>query len=254
MLGFSADGTKLARWGSDGRSLEFLSPESTNVTRLALGGFDEKSKGLEHGGFTPDWKLLFAVDGLGRVLVWEVATGGVLKRLQGPPPPVSAGVISRRHLALGAVQESVVRLYDLETGDEFQLKGHKGAVRGLAFSPDDTMLASGGLDGTIRLWKTANGEALATLPGHMEETSDVAFSPDGRTLASVNMRLSVKLWHIATRRELVSWDFPHAGERVRFSPDGRYLAVTTRTNSVLLFEAPLLKVSEIAPEDNQPTN
>lgn len=247
MLGFSADGTKLARWGSDGRSLEFLSPESTNVTRLALGGFDENSKGLEHGGFSPDWKTLFAVDGLGRVLVWEVATGKVLKRLQGRPPPVSAGVISRRHLALGAVQESVVRLYDLESGRESQLKGHKGAVRGLAFSPDETMLASGGLDGTIRLWNTANGEAIATLPGHMEETSDVAFSPDGRTLASVNMRLSVKLWHIATRRELVSWDFPQAGERVRFSPDGRYLAVTTRTNSVQLFEAPPLESAEVPP-------
>lgn len=74
----------------------------------------------------------------------------------------------------------------------------------------------------------------------MEETSDVAFSPDGRTLASVNVKVSVKLWHLATRRELVSWDFPQAGDSVRFSPDGRFLAVTTQTNSVHLFEAPPL--------------
>jgi WD40 repeat protein len=219
-----------------------LSPEATNVTRVALAGFDEKSQGLECEGFTPDWKILFAVDELGRVVVWEVATAKVLKRLQGPAPPISAEAISPggRYLALGAQQESVVRFFDLETGRESQLKGHKDTVRGLAFSPDGTLLASGSLDGTIRLWNTATGEEIVTLPGHMEETSDVAFSPDGRTLASVNVRHSVKLWHIATRRELMSWDFRRAGEKIRFSPDGRYLAVTTRTNSILLLEAPPL--------------
>jgi WD40 repeat protein len=254
MLGFSPDGTKLVRWGSDGRSLEFLSPESTNATKVALEGFDEKTKGLEHGGFSADWKMLFATDELGRVLIWEVATGKLLRRLQGPPPPISAGVISPHHLAIGAQQENVVRLYDLQSGRESQLMGHKGRVRGLAFTPDGTMLASGSVDGTIRLWNTANGQTLAILPGHMEETSDVAFSPDGRTLASVNLRLSVKLWHIATRRELVSWDFPRAGEKVRFSPDGRYLAVTTRTNAIHLFEAPLLKDSEASIVGNNVAN
>lgn len=255
-MGFSADGNKLVRWGGDARSLEFLLPESTNVTRLALAGFDEKSKGLECEGFTPDWKIFFAMDELGRVVVWEVATGKVVKNLQGPVPPISVTVISPggRYLALGAQKENVVRLFDLESGRESQLQGHKDTVRGLAFSPDGALLASGSLDGTIRLWSTTNGKALATLPGHMEETSDVAFSPDGRTLASVNVRHSVKLWHIATRRELVSWDFRRAGEKVRFSPDGRYLAVTTRTNSVHLFEAPPLEVLEAATVGNQPIN
>lgn len=253
-LGFSADGTKLVRWGGDSRSLEWVAPGSTNVTRLPLEGLDEKSTGQEHGGFTPDRTILFNTDQQGRVWVWEVATGRLLQRLQGPPPPLSARVISQHHLALGAQQEGFVRLYDLKTGHESRLEGHKSRVRGLAFSPDGTILASGSVDGTIRLWSTAKGEALATLSGHMEEVSDVAFSPDGRTLASVNARLSVKLWHIATRRELMSWDFPRAGERIRFSPDGRYLAVTTRTNSIVLLEAPDVKMSEDAVAVGQPPN
>jgi WD40 repeat protein len=243
MMGFSADGTKLVRWARDFRSLEFMPLDSTNITRLALTGFDEKSKGLPYQGFAPDWKFFFAMDELGRVAIWDVATGKLWKWIQGPPPPISAGAISPggRYLALGAQQESIVRFYDLETGREAQLAGHKDTVRGLAFSPDGLLLASGSLDGTIRFWSTTNSVPLATLPGHMEETSDVAFSPDGRTLASVNLRLSVKLWHLATRRQLVSWEFPDAGDSVRFSPDGRFLAVTTRTNSIHLFEAPPLE-------------
>ncbi len=243
VMGNSSDGTKFVRWGRDLRSLEFVSPDSTNVTRVELTGFDEKSQGLQFQGFTPDWKTFYAIDELGRVAIWEVATGKRIHWLQGPPPPISTGALSPdgQSLALGAQQESIVRFYDLKTGRESQLTGHLDTVRGLAFSPDGTTLASGSLDGTIRLWNTTNGQSLAVLPGHMEETSDVAFSPDGRTLASVNVRLSVKLWHIATRRQLVSWEFPEVSDSVRFSPDGRFLAVTTRTNSIHLFEAPPLE-------------
>lgn len=239
-MNFSPDGERLVRWGEDGRSLDFVSLHGTNVTRVPLGGFDERSKGLAYQGFSADRQSFFAMDELGRVAIWDVTTGRVRHGIQGPSPPISAGALSPdgRLLALGAQQESFVRLYELGTGRERQLHGHLDTIRGLAFSPDGATLASGSLDGTIRLWSTVSGEVLAELPGHMEETSDVAFSPDGRTLASVNLKLSVKLWHLATRRELISWDVPQAGEWIRFSPDGRYLAVTTQTNSVQLFEAP----------------
>ena len=71
------------------------------------GGIPEKSKGLEYEGFTPDWKTFFAVDELGRVVVWEVATAKVLKSLQGPPPPISVDFSRRCYSALGAQRSCV---------------------------------------------------------------------------------------------------------------------------------------------------
>jgi WD40 repeat protein len=243
IMGFTPDGTRQVRWSPGGKALSLTAAGSTNATIVPLEGCDERSRGLQYQGFSADWRWFFAVDELGRVGVWETETGKLRRGFEGPPLPISAGALSRdgRHFALGSQQEHTVRFYECDTGQERRLMGHKDTVRGLAFSVDGSMLASGSLDGTIRLWNTATGESIAELPGHMEETSDVAFSPDGRTLASVNEKVSVKLWHVATRRELIAWDFPDAGDAVRFSPDGRYLAVLTLTNTVQLFEAPSLE-------------
>jgi WD40 repeat protein len=67
---------------------------------------------------------------------------------------------------------------------------------GLAFSPDGTLLAAGGVDGTVRIWGTATWEPLRTITGHAEDkwVTRVAFSPDGRLLASASTDGTVRVW------------------------------------------------------------
>jgi WD40 repeat protein len=43
------------------------------------------------------------------------------------------------------------------------LRGHTDAVEGVAFSPDGKLMASGGRDGTLRLWGPASGKEVARL-------------------------------------------------------------------------------------------
>ncbi len=160
--------------------------------------------------------------------------------LKGPLPRIRNAVLSpwNKQIAVCVERENFARLYDLATGKERQLAGHRDFVSGLAFSPDDTLLATGSMDGTIRLWNTADGTANAALPGHIQETTDVAFSPDGRTLASLGRNESLKLWHLPTLRGLVTESVPHAGNWVRFLPDGHNLVLEADNDKLRLLPAP----------------
>lgn len=62
--------------------------------------------------------------------------------------------IANHLLVACATQHPAVRLVDLRSGSSTQaLAGHHGALLSLAWSPTiDYILASGGIDGTVRLW------------------------------------------------------------------------------------------------------
>jgi WD40 repeat protein len=101
------------------------------------------------------------------------------------------------------------------------LKGHTDAVFSISFSPDGKVLATASRDGTVKLWETETGKALATLEGHDGDVYCVAFAPDGKTLVTAGDDKTVRVWDIAKKQEVqkVMHNDPLRG--AAFTPDGK---------------------------------
>jgi WD40 repeat protein/serine/threonine protein kinase len=141
-------------------------------------------------------------------------------------------------LASGSADHTVI-LWNPATGRPRQVfRGHSGAVRGVAFSPDGQLLASAHWNGSVKLWSLATGREVRTFAGHNDIALAVAFSPDGGTIASGSANGSAKLWDVATGNErgtLVHHKGREWVHAVAFSPDGKTLATGCGDRTIKLW-------------------
>jgi WD40 repeat protein len=124
------------------------------------------------------------------------------------------------------------------------LLGHSESVNNVAFSPDGSLLASGGSDGTIHFWDIgADGSSIGQpvgepLLGHSESVNSVAFSPDGSLLASGGSDGTIWFWDVRTGQPVGEPLLGHNGEiwSVAFSPDGSLLASGSADRSIRIWD------------------
>ncbi len=64
------------------------------------------------------------------------------------------------------------------------LRGHKGQVTSVTFTPDGRTLLTGGWDETLRLWDVATGRETACFELKIGKVNAVAVSPDGTRAAA----------------------------------------------------------------------
>lgn len=114
------------------------------------------------------------------------------------------------------------------------LKGHRGEIFSVNFSPDSKYLVSASADGTARIWDN-QGALIRRLEGHSQAVTQAKFSPNRQEVLTASNDKTAKLWNfdgkvlanlIGHQDKIISIDF---------SENGRYILTASKDNTVKLW-------------------
>ena len=201
-LTYSPDGQTLASASYDGtiRLWDITTGQSKAVLQEHAEGDTAR---YDRDWFTPNGSLAYSPDGqtlasaAGKFInLWDVNTKTHKATLRGEDGRIGDVTYSPDGQTLANTNGFAINLRDATTGD---LKGTLKSVcplYRLAYSPDGSVLAGGGLDGTVKLWNTATWKQEATFHGDQSLIWGITYSPDSSTLASGDWQGIAILWDL----------------------------------------------------------
>ncbi|GII92382.1 TIR domain-containing protein [Sinosporangium siamense] len=218
---FSPDGAQLAT-ANDDDSVRIWSPASGRlITTLA----DHRGR-VRWIDFSPGGELIATGCDDRAVRVWHVHTGQLVAMGDRHTDRVYAVAFnSDGTRLLSAGNDGLAVVWD--PADALMRPAtvltHPGRLWTAAWSPGDHMIATAGDDLAVRLWDSATGDLLHTLPGHTRRIWSLAFSPDGTLLASSGDDGTAVLWNLdgpSPSKRATLLGLPEGWAAL--APDGRY--------------------------------
>jgi WD40 repeat protein/tRNA A-37 threonylcarbamoyl transferase component Bud32 len=228
----------------DGRRMVVVMADNTfALYDLKTGRLERRWKGSAPGCrsvlFHPDGHQFAALSG-GLVQLWSVESGRLLKSL-GVMGSVYGGSwrADGRLLALTADGDPRIQLWDVPNRTRVGLlEGHKNFGVVACFNPASPLLASNGWESTLRLWDSATGKQLLSLPSCWHGTFNRAGNRILVRGETLQMGRSLQIWAVADGREYRTFvsNAPQGKQEpygCAVSPDGRLLAVGMRDGTRL---------------------
>ncbi len=201
---------------------------------------NEKDK-VKDIDFSPDGKMIAAVNG---------SVSYILPQTSQPKITDEKCIANLLNL-----DGNVLKAVDLRNPYiRYQGHGGIGDVTGLSFKPDDQLIVSSGINGSIILWKYLDSDYGSIVGSAKKEASifDIKYSRDGKLIAAAHNNEIIiykdnQEFQILRGHNDAVW-------RVNFSPDGQMLVSASRDNTVRIWnldgkELNILKCDESTAQD-----
>jgi len=215
--------------------------------------------------FSPDGSLLVTAGnthGDGHLLFWNPTTGERLASLDISFPECVSFNATGTLIAIGGETLYLVDPSAKETVRQVDRPHQNGGVVALAFSPSGDLLATGGRDGTVKLWRLPDLNLVRTFsvsdPGPYVSPSEggppraivasLAFAHNRPRLAANTEGGSVFVWALDSGKEAVHYDYAAVSaddygggtlkDSLSFTSDDKWLLTTAqRGNGIRLLGA-----------------
>lgn len=191
---------------------------------------------------SPDGKTLATAGENGSIILFDVKTGKLIKRLQKHTKNIQALVFHSDFL-ISAGDDQQIIFWSLSTAKPKKIWKAPAEVNALAISPNGDILASGGEDNNITLWNINTGQILTSLKGHKQaiSTNGLAFASNGYVLGSTSNDHTARLWNVTPDIQITDQNVSLLGhtdilQGITFSPNGEKVATSSADGSVRLWD------------------
>jgi WD40 repeat protein len=222
--------------------------------------------------FSPDGKLLASGDGSGEVKIWDIASGSLLKNLEGLhfwvhsvrfSPDGTKLTASSYVLRIGKEYKDLLKKgYKLSGTDQrggntgsftytlehFDDKDEDEIIEEDGGSDDDKPAPNSpdSPDNCVIVWDISAGAPLLKYP-HTKAALCSIFSPDGKLVASSGNNNGIEIWDIAGKKKIKETAFDNARflNSIAFTPDGRELVVASGAGVIRVIDASTMMIKKM---------
>jgi WD40 repeat protein/pimeloyl-ACP methyl ester carboxylesterase len=132
--------------------------------------------------------------------VWSMRTSQLITTLTATGQVIDLAAFSADSEKIVTGGDNTAHVWNSATGERLtSLRGHTAPIDHAEFSPDGRLILTASKDHTARLWESANGRLVMSLPALTG-----AFAPDGQRVLTCTKDGVTRVWDAVTRQTLTT--------------------------------------------------